>query len=314
MLGGRGAEIHRCGFHARTAQSVEGSRKSLCLDEGRADDGEGVGGPAAFGAVGSLDQAGAGVQQRRFVAGDVRAGHYPIMLPVPEGHIPGQTGAGNDVQVAFAAQLLVHHHRQLAAGQAVAYRDRVATHKAGSFLPQKTALHPVAQRIGTIQHHQPLPSGSAVLHAVAQGGEEGVIPAAYVGNVVDQRIEQRQGIGGQTFGLLCIQTADSQAGIFVHLVGEHRPGGLVAANTVFRRQQKPQVTAAFQRVKSGFIAAGTPGRAGEQCRAPNKEMGIFRHAVSTKQNHVFSSLMPGNMPGNNATPYCKSECVSCQGD
>ena len=72
VLGGRGAEIHRRGFHARTAQSVEGSRKSLCLDERRADDGEGVGGPAAFGAVGSLDQAGAGVQQRRFVAGDVR--------------------------------------------------------------------------------------------------------------------------------------------------------------------------------------------------------------------------------------------------
>lgn len=53
VLGGRGAEIHRCGFHARTAQSVEGSRKSLCLDERRADDGEGVGGSAAFGAVGS---------------------------------------------------------------------------------------------------------------------------------------------------------------------------------------------------------------------------------------------------------------------
>ena len=92
-------------------------------------------------------------------------------------------------------------------------------------------ITPVAQRIGTIQHHQPLPGGSAVLHAVAQGGEEGVIPAAYVGNVVGQRIEQRQGIGGQTFGLLCIQTANSQAGVFVHLVGEHRPGGLVAANT-----------------------------------------------------------------------------------
>ena len=282
MLGcGRG-EVNRCGLHAGAVQGVEGFAEFLCPDEGGANDAEGVPGAAAFGTICALNQAGAGVQQGGFVSGNAHARHDPAMAPVPEGHIPGKTGAGDDVQVAAAAQLLVHHDRQLTAGQAVAHRHFVAAYKADGLLPHQATLYPVSQGVWPIQNHQTLPGGRAVLNAVAQGGQEGVVPASYVRHVIDQGVEKRKGLLRQPLGISGVQTADRQTAFLVNFVRKQSTGGFIAPDAVLRGQQQPQIAALLQNIKGGFVPAGAPGRAGQQSHAARKKLLKFRDAVGAE--------------------------------
>jgi len=186
------------------------------------------------------------------------------------------------MQVAAAVQLPVHHLRQLAAGQAVADGHFVAAHKADDIRPHNAALHPVAQGIGPVQHHQALPCGGTVLNAVAQGGQKGVVPAAHVCNVVDQGVKKGQGFPGQPLGVLGVKAADGQTAALVELVGEESPGGLVSPDAVLRGQQQPQIAALLQNIKGGFVPAGAPGRAGQQSHAPRKKLLKFRDAVGAE--------------------------------
>ena len=120
------------------------------------------------------------------------------------------------------------------------------------------------QGIGPVQHHQPLSGGGAVLYAVTQGGEKGIIPAAHVGNVINQGVKFVQCLPGQPFGRFGIQTAHRQAAFPVDLILEQRSRGLVSPDAMLRSQQQPQITAALQHLHGGTVVRGAAGGAGQQ--------------------------------------------------
>ena len=82
MFGERRGKIVRRSADTWQAAGVKSRRQRLgIMDIGRTDDGEGGGGAAALGDIGALKQAGAYVEQSRFVVGDVGAGHDPRRAP-----------------------------------------------------------------------------------------------------------------------------------------------------------------------------------------------------------------------------------------
>jgi len=194
--------------------------------------------------------------------------------------LSGQAAARDNLQVAAAVQFLIHHHCQLAAGQTVAHGHLVAPHKAHDFRLQQAALHPVAQGIGAIQHHQPLPGSSAILDAIAQRGEEGIVPASHIRHIIHQRVKQRQRLLGQPLGGFGIKAADSQAAFPVDFILKQRPRRLVSPHAMLRCQQQLQIAAFFQYIDGGAIVAGAPRGSGEQCHPSLKNIPVFLRPVS----------------------------------
>lgn len=86
-------------------------------------------------------------------------------------------GAGYDGKVAAKVLLGVDHLGKLADGQGVASGERIAAHKVLHTGAQSCTLDDLsAQRVGAVQHHQPLARPGAILDEVGQRGEEGVVP------------------------------------------------------------------------------------------------------------------------------------------
>ena len=139
--------------------------------------------------------------------------------------------------------LLVHHLSQLSAGQTVAHGNGIAAHKAGNLLLEQSALHPVTQGIGAVQYHQPLSGGSAVGNAAVKRGDEGIVAAAHVGDVIHQSVEPFQERRGQPLGFFCVEAAHRQTAFRVDFVGKESAGGLVPPNAVLRGKEQLQVTA-----------------------------------------------------------------------
>ena len=172
----------------------------------------------------------------------------------------------------------------------------MAANETAAFHVQQAALHPVAQGIGPVQHHQPLARGGAVGDAVPEGGDEGIVAAAYVGNVVDQSIEPVQIGLGKPLGFLGIEAADGETAFGVDLVFKKSAGGFVAPDTMLRRQQKLQIAAFLQNRNGGAVVPGTAGGTGEQGHTAGEQMGKFPYTICAKQNH-WDYLLDKN--GNN---------------
>ena len=224
------------------------------MDIGRTDDGEGSGGAAALGDIGALKQAGAYVEQSRFVVGDVGAGHDPRRAPGRGALAALPAGAGYDGKVAAKVLLGVDHLGKLADGQGVASGKRIAAHKALHTGAQSCTLDDLsAQRVGAVQHHQPLARPGAILDEVGQRGEEGVVPAAYILYIIHQHIKSFQHGGGQPLGVFAIEAEHRQACGGVGILGDERPCRAVAPHTMFGAKQDTQV--------SGLLQGGNGGAA-----------------------------------------------------
>ena len=278
VLGGRGGEIQRRGQNPRQVQGIQFPAECLRLDKRCSDDGKGVRGSPALRAVGSLNQAGSGIEQGRFKPGNAHAGHDPGPAPVPESHFPVQSPAGHHLQVAVQPFFPVDHPGHFPAGQAIAHRKGVPAHKAVDFRLQDAALHPVSQGIGSVQHHQPLSCPGAVLQAVAKGGQEGIVPASHIRHIVHQGIKPGKQLLRQPLAVLGVQAAHRQTAEGVHLVGEQGSRRLVPPDTVLRRQQQAQIAHLSQDLNGGAVIPCPSRRSGQQGHPPQEQ---FRHLIQS---------------------------------
>ncbi len=282
MLGGGGDKVHGRAHHAGQGQRVESIAEAVGVHPRRAHDGKGVGGAPALAPGGALKQTGAGIEQRRLEPGDGQTGHHPQPPPVPEGHLPGQAPAGDDVQVAVQLLLGVDHAGELAAGQAVALGHGPAAHKAAVVLPQQSTLYRAAQGVAPVQHHQPLVRPGAVGHDIFQGGNEGIVPAAHILNVIYQRVEPLQRRRGQALAALAVQAHHGQTGGDVHTVLKQLAGALVSPDAVLGRQQQPQITHLPQPVDGAAVVRRPAGGGGDQCHPPGKQLPAFFCQIDTE--------------------------------
>ena len=241
VLGGRGREVRRRHGQSRQRESVKLPAELLGVDERRAEQRERVRRAAPFGEVRPLQETGAGVQQRRFIPRHRKARHDPRPSPAGEAHTGIIPFTAHNVQSAADVLLGVHHAGKLAAGHAVARRDRMAADKALHALFEHGALGGAAQRIGAVEHDEASAVFRAVEQQVFERGDECIVPAADVLYVVDERIKRRRRFPRQAPGAGAVQAFHGQAGGLIDTVGKHLARGLVAADAVLGREQKAEI-------------------------------------------------------------------------
>ena len=124
---------------------------------------------------------------------------------------------------------------------------------------EDVALHRAADRVGAVEHHDPLAVAHGGPHHLHRGAEVGVVPRADVLQVHQQDVEPREHRRGGG-GVLAVETVDWEAGGAVHGVGDRRARRGGAAEPVLRAEERHELEpAAAQPVHVAHAGRVHPG-------------------------------------------------------
>ena len=129
----------------------------------------------------------------------------------------------------------------------------------------------------------------AVEQKIEESGNERIIPAADVLNVVNERIKLRRRFRREPLRAGTVQAFDGETGERVHAVGERLARRLVAADAVFGRKQQPEIADVFQHADAAAVIAASSRRRGNE-RDPPRKTRRERGAVNAEPEHKNTSL------------------------
>ena len=164
-------------------------------------------------------------------------------------------------------------------------------------LLEHDALGGAAQRVGTVEHNEALAVFRAVEQQIFERGNECIVPAADVLNIVDERIKFRSRFARHALGAGAVQALYAQAGGRVDAVGEHLACGLVAADAVLRREQKPEIADLLQNIDAAAVIGAAAGGRGDERGTAGNMCGEGR-TVNTESDHENTPLQSGGQEVN----------------
>jgi hypothetical protein len=153
---------------------------------------------ATFGEIGSLEQAHAGIDQRRIDGGHVGRGHHPRKARLAVEHLAAPAFHRDDLEVApdAASTLLrrrVEQPRAFARGEAMPGGDGPQAHERFEPRMHHATFHRgAADGVRPVEHKEPQLVPRRRPHGEAHGGEVRVVAAADVLHVEDERVEAPQ--------------------------------------------------------------------------------------------------------------------------
>ena len=235
----------RAGAEADAGQSfgVERLGELFAVEPGRAEELERTGGAAAFRQVRSLEQAQARIEERGVRRGHVGRGHHPRQAGLAEVQIAAPATHFDNLQIGA----LANETRVLAGGHSVAGADRPEADERFEAGMDHSALDLLAaDGIGPVEHDEAQLVPGRRLHGEAHGGEVGVVAAADVLDVEDQRVEAFELLlaGREGCEVLAVERMRRNAGARVAGVGDLLEILQVAAHAVLgaeERRQRPRL-------------------------------------------------------------------------
>ncbi len=221
--------------HAGQLLGLQGLGEGPGVEPGCAHELERPRGAAAFGEVGALDEAAAGIDESGVDGGHVGRGLHPGQAGIFERHLPFPAPHADDLHLHVEPTLFAEEQGQLADGEAVAHGKRVQAHEGGEGGFEEVALHRhPPEGVRAVEHHDLLALPGAGLEDVEHGVDEGVVARAHVLQVHDHRVEtgERPRRGGARAS---VEAVHGEAGavvaavVHLHQVLRVRPDAVLGA-------------------------------------------------------------------------------------
>ena len=162
---------------------------------------------------------------------------------------------------------------------------------------EHNALGGAPQRVGAVEHNEALAVFRAVEQQVFERGDKRIVPAADVLNVVNERVELHRRLPRQMLGAGAVQAFDVQTGGRIDAVGEYLSRGFVAADTVLRRKQEPEIADIFQNIDAAAVIETPAGGRCDERGAAGDMRGKLR-AVNAETDHENTPLQSGGQEVN----------------